>query len=86
MPSVLFFLSHILINYVGVHVCKIVYNVQGANYTVLVNEVHTDFMENPLYGLHKLNPGLPFSVAIQNLSVYCFCTSIVPLHIVTYHR
>ena len=67
-------------------VCKIVYNVQGTNYTIFVNEVHIDFMENPLYDLHKLNAGLPFSVAIKNLSAYCFCASIVPLYIVTYHR
>ena len=48
--------------------------------------IHADFMENPLYGPHKLNLGLPFSVAIKNLSVYCFYASVVPLYITTYHR
>ena len=46
---------------------------------------YTDVMDNPHYGARKLNPGLPFSAAIKNLSTYCFCTSTVPFHIVAYH-
>ena len=49
---------------------------------------HRDVMDNPHYNVHKLKPGLPlpFSIAIKNLSTYCFSASTVPFHIVTYYE
>ena len=43
----------------------------------------TYVMDNPRYDAPKLNPGPPFSVAVKNLSTYCFCASTIPFHIVT---
>ena len=46
---------------------------------------YTYVKNNPRYGPLKLNPGLPFSIAIKNLySAYFPCTSCSPLYMVAH--
>ena len=45
---------------------------------------YTDIKNHPRYGLHKLNLGLPFYVAIKNLRVQFFRAPATPLYKVVY--
>ena len=46
---------------------------------------HTDVMDNPHYGLHKLSLDLPYFHCYKELCIYCFYASAF-WYVIAYHR
>ena len=51
------------------NVCISIDRTQGLATRIVTN---TDVMDNPRYSARKLDPDLPFSIAVKTLSTYCF--------------